>query len=282
MRIIYTLLILLFAINLYAAKEVQIDEECVYLDELTADYIVHKAVTCGFKAGESRYYSKEIISSYLKEEGIKATVLNDVKVTRAGENVSYEQIYNAVIDSFAAAYPDIRVEVTNVNIPKDIIASSTGDFKVTVDTSKFGSTFVEIENGNKKVSSYVHVRAFKKGYVASDKIAKDEDISGKVTLDDIDITTLRGRLITDANDLVAARTIPKGRVISSDLVGQKPSARKGEQVKLILSSGYIVLETIGILQENAFVGKGILVKSKDTDKIISAVYMGNGVAEASY
>ncbi len=282
MRMIYILLMSIFAINLYAAKEIKIDEECVYLDELTADHIVHKAVTCGFKAGESRYYSKEVITSYLKEEGIKATVLNDVKVTRVGENVSYEQIYNAVIDSFAAAYPDIRVEVTNVSIPKDILSSSTGDFKVTVDTSKFGSTFVEIENDNKKVTSYVHVRAFKKGYVASDKIAKDEDISGKVILEDIDITTIRGRLITDATELVAARTIPKGRVISSELVGQKPSARKGEHVKLILSSGYIVLETIGILQENAFVGKGILVKSKDTDKIISAVYVGNGVAKASY
>ncbi len=282
MRIIYILLMFLVATNLYAAKEVKIDEECVYLDELTADYIVHKAVTCGFKAGESRYYSKEVITSYLKEEGIKATVLNDVKVTRTGENVSYEQIYNAVIDSFKATYPDIRVEVTNVNIPRDIISASTGDFKVTVDTSKFGSTFVEIENNNKKVSSYVHVRAFKKGYVASDKIAKDEDISGKVLLDDIDITTLRGRLITNASELIAVRTIPKGRVISSELVSQKPSARKGEQVKLILSSGYIVLETTGVLQEHAFVGKGILVKSKDTDKIISAVYIGNGVAKASY
>ncbi len=282
MRLICTLLILLFAINLYAAKEVKINEECVYLDELTADYIIHKAVACGFKAGESRYYSKEIISSYLKEEGIKATVLNDVKVTRAGETVSYEQIYNEVVDSFLAAYPDIRIEVTNVNIPKDILASSTGDFKVTVDTSKFGSTFVEIENNNRKVSSYVHVRAFKKGYVASDKIAKDEDIKGKVTLGDIDITTLRGRLITDASDLVAVRTIPKGRVISSDLVGEKPSAKKGEQVKLILENGYIVLETIGILQENAYIGKGILVKSRDTDKVISAVYLGNGVAKANY
>jgi len=282
MRITYIMIMIIFATNLYAAKEINITEQCVYLDELTAPHIIHKDVSCDFLPGESRYFSKELITSYLKAEGLRGRVINDVKVSRLGENISIEQIREAVIESFLSVYPSLRFEISNIKTPKDLYANDIKDFKVIVDTSKFGSTFVEIESKDETAQSYIFVRAFKKGFIAKERIRTGEILTDKVEIADIDITNIRAKLLSDFDNLIAARVIPKGKVISADLVKIKPSALKGDMIKIVFEMNGIKLETVGILEENAFIGKPVLVKNKDTSKIIMTQYIGNGVAKAIY
>ena len=265
-----------------AEKEILITEECVYLDELTAPSIPHSKVTCGFMPGESKSFPKEVIENYLRRAGINAKVLKDVTVTREGEKLSSDDIVKAAQEAYKKAYPDVTVSIEQVRSSREIFAEKSDDFQIKIDTSKFGSTYAEIHNGLKKTQIYMYVRAFKDGYVASERIKAGESLEGKTRLESVDITTNRNELVTDMTGLLAAKTIAQGRVITAEQVQKEPALAKGEKVKLVFDNGSIRIETAGVIEENAFVGKPVQVRNITSQQVVTAEYIGNGIVKAYF
>ncbi len=279
---LFATFIVLIATVVYAEKELTINDDCVYLDELTAPSIVHKKVTCGFAPGESKFFPKEVIENYLRREGINAKVLNDVTVTRQGEKLSSDEIISAVTKAYKNTYPEITVKVEQLRTSKEIFATQLENFSIDVDTSKFGSTYATINNGIKNTQIYMYVKAYKEGYISSERIKAGEVVENKVRKELIDITNSRQSLVTDITGIIAAKGIPQGKAITVDLVQDKPALAKGESVKLVFDNGTIKIETMGIVEENAFVGKLVQVRNAVSQKIIMAQYLGNGVAKAQF
>ncbi len=277
-----TAILILLSSNVYAEKELTITEECVYLDELTAPNIPHKKVTCGFAPGESKFFPKDVIENYLRREGINAKVLKDVLVTRQGEKLSHDDIIKATEEAYKKAYPDVTVKVEQIRSSREFFAEKTENFSIDVDTSKFGSTYVTINNGIKNFQIYLYVRAYREGYIASERIKTGEVIENKVRKELIEVTNGRSNVVTNISGIIAAKGISQGKPITLDLVQDKPSLSKGETVQLVFDNGVIKIETTGIIEEDAFVGKLIQVRNAVSQKIITAKYIGNGVAVAHF
>ena len=89
-------------------------------------------------------------------------------------------------------------------------------------------------------------------------------------------------MVTNISGIIAAKGISQGKPITLDLVQDKPSLSKGETVQLVFDNGVIKIETTGIIEEDAFVGKLIQVRNAVSQKIITAKYIGNGVAVAHF
>ncbi len=264
----------------YAQKEITIAEECVYLDELTAPSIPHTKVTCGFAPGESRSFPKEAIENYLRRSGINARVINDVTVTREGEKLSSEEIVKAAEEAYKRAYPDITVNIEQVRFSRDMYAEKQENFSIKIDTSKFGATYAEVHNGLKKAQVYMYVRAYRQGYVATERIRQGESVAGKVRPEMVDVTTSRQSILTNPEGTIAAKIIAKGRTVTTDQVQERPALAKGETVRLVYDNGLIKIETTGVVEENAFVGRPVQVRNTASQKIITADYIGDGVAKA--
>lgn len=266
----------------HAEKEITITDECVYLDELTAPSIPHSKVTCGFAPGQSKSFPKEVIENYLRRAGINAKVLHDVTVTREGEKLSAEDIIKAAEAAYQEAYPHITVSIEQLRSSREIFAEKSDDFQIKIDTSKFGSTYAEIHNGLKKTQVYMYVRAFRQGYVATERIKAGESIADKVRPEMVDITTSRQEIVTEPDGLIAAKIINQGRTVTVEQVQKEPALAKGEKVKLIFDNGIIRIETIAITEENAFVGKPVQVRNASSQQIVTAEYLGNGVVKAYF
>lgn len=264
----------------YAQTEITITEECVYLDELTAPSVPHSKVTCGFMPGETKNFPKEIIENYLRRAGINARVLNDVVVKREGEKLSSEEIIKAAEEAYKKAYPDITINIEQVRFSHDMFAEKQENFSIKIDTSKFGTTYAEVHNGFKKTQVYMYVRAYRKGYVATERIKPGESLAGKVRPEMVEITMSRQSILLNPDGLVAAKIIAKGKTITADQVREMPALSKGETVRLIYDNGLIKIETVGIAEENAFIGKPVQVRNTTSQKIITAYYIGGGVAKA--
>lgn len=283
-KILYTIVLstIICTAPAFAAKNVQITEGCVYLDELTAPSIPRTKVMCGIAHGESRNFSKESIVNYLARAGINASVLNDVTVIRKGEKLSEEEIVSRITAEYEKAYPGINIKIDQLRLPKDIYAEKASDFSVKIDTSKFGTNYAEINNGLKRSSLYVYIKAFRQGYVATERIKAGEKTEGKIRPHLIDVTNLRSTLITDPRGLIADKIIGQGKPLTEDTVSSEPALKKGDKIKIVYDDGKLKIETAGVAESDAFVGKPVQVRNVSSQKIITANYIGNGVAIAYF
>lgn len=281
--IIYTACaIALQAGSAYAAKTLTITEECVYLDQLTAPSMPNSKVTCGIAPGETKTFSKEAIQNYLARAGIKATVMNDVAVSREGEKLLQEDIVAIIEKEYKKAYPDIKISVDQIRLPKDIYAEKQSDFTVGIDTSKFGANYAEIGNGFKKSQIYVYIKAFRNGYVTTERIRVGENMDGKIREESIDVTNLKSALITNPKGLISSKMIGQGRPVTEDATTAMPALKKGQTVTIVYDNGNLKIEATGIIEADAFVGKAVTVRNIASQKLITANYIGGGVVVASF
>lgn len=268
--------------NASFAGEISITGECVYLDELTAPSVAHTKVTCGIAPGEERTFSKQAIQNYLARSGIKATVKNDVTVIRTGEKLSREDIISRIEKEYKDAYPDTEIIVDQIRLPKEIYAEKQSDFSVKIDVSKFGGNYAEIHNGFKRSSVYFYAKAFKNGLVAAERIRAGESMEGKLRSERIEVTNLRSSLITDAKGLIASKMIGPGRPVTEELAAPMPALKKGQPVRIVFNNGSIKIETAGVIETDAFLGKTVQVRNVASQKVITANYVGAGIVEASF
>lgn len=281
-RIIITLTILLFTYSFaFAQKEITINEGCVYLDDLTASHVPHNKVKCGIQAGSQVIISKEEIQSHIDKAGIKGTVLSDVVVNREWEKISYEKVAELITEEYKKAYPDVTISVEQIRIP-DNLYDIDGNIKITCDTSKLGGAYAQVSMENNKYQIYYYVKGYKDAYVTKERLKAGDSLAGKVSVEKVDITNLKNNLVTNVENMTALRAIPAGKVLTSDLIQDKPALKKGESVKIIVSNGTLHIETQGIVEENAMPGKPVLVRNAASQKVIAANYIGNGVVKAEF
>lgn len=282
-KFLFTILILLISAGfVFAQKYVTITEDCVYLDELTASHIPHNKVECGIKAGSEKLITKDIIQSHLDDAGIKGTVLNDVLVARQWEKLSYEKISEYIENEYKKAYPDMKIVVDQLRISEDIYDNPDIKMNISCDTSKLGGGYAQLKLGNSKYQIYYYVKGYKDAYITTERIKAGDSLAGKVKKVSVEVTNLKNEIIDNAESLAASRAVPAGKVITADIVQEKPALKKGEAVKIIVSNGILHIETQGVVEENAMHGKQVLVRNLTSQKVISGSYIGNGIVKADF
>lgn len=280
-KLLLTTILILFSFSYaLAQKEITIDNECVYLDELTAAHVPHNQVQCGISAGSKVTISKDVIQKHINEAGINGTVLYDVVVFRQWEKISYDKVAKLIKDEYASAYPDMEISVEQIRIPDNLYDIDNINLKV--DTSKLGASYAEARLENSKYQIYYYVKGFKNAYVTKERVKIGESLTGKITQEKVDVTNLKYELVTDVENIAAVRNMPAGKILTTDLVSEKPALKKGEAVKIIVSNGTLHIETQGVVEENALPGKKVLVRNTASQKVITANYIGNGVVKAEF
>ena len=85
----------------------------------------------------------------------------------------------------------------------------------------------------------------------------------------------RGAIIYDENKLEQMETrqsILEGQFVVVNAVQKQPDVRKGETVKLELSSGDLMLTTSAVLQENASIGEKVhVITTKSKKDVVGKV-----------
>lgn len=276
------LMLLISASFAFAQKYVTINEDCVYLDELTASHIPHNKVECGIQAGSEKLITKDVIQAHLDSAGIKGTVLNDVIVARQWEKLSYEKVASFIESEYKKAYPDMKIVVDQLRISEDIYDNPDIRMDISCDTSKLGGGYAQIKLGNSKYQIYYYVKGFKDAYITTERVKAGDSLAGKIKKVNVEVTNLKNSIVDDANNLAASRAVPAGKVITADIVQEKPALKKGEAVKIVVSNGILHIETQGIVEENAMPGKQVLVRNLTSQKVISGSYIGNGIVKADF
>lgn len=266
----------------FAQKYVTITEDCVYLDELTASHIPHNKVECGIKVGSEKLITKDVIQSHLDSTGIKGTVLNDVLVAREWEKLSYEKVSEYIKNEYKKAYPDMKIVVDQLRISEDIYDNPDTKMNISCDTSKLGGGYAQVRLGNNKYQIYYYVKGYKDAYVTTERIKAGDSLAGKIKKVNVEVTNLKNELVDNAESLAASRAVPAGKVITADIVQEKPALKKGEAVKIVVSNGILHIETQGVVEENAMPGKQVLVRNLTSQKVISGSYIGNGIVKADF
>lgn len=280
--LIITTIILFSFSYAFAQKEITINEECVYLDELTASHVPHNKVQCGITAGSKVTISKDIIQQHINEAGINGTVISDVIVFRQWEKLSYDKVAKLIKDEYAAEYPDMEISIEQIRIPDNLYDINDGRLQISCDTTKLGAAYAEARIENSKYQIYYYVKGYKEAYVTKERVKAGENLAGKVTKEKVDVTNIKYELVTDAESMAASRAMPAGKILTTDLVSTRPALKKGEAVKIIVSNGTLHIETQGVVEENAMPGKKVLVRNIASQKVITADYLGNGIVKAEF
>lgn len=280
--LIITTLILFSFSYAFAQKEITINEECVYLDELTASHVPHNKVQCGITAGSKVTISKDIIQQHINEAGINGTVIADVVVFRQWEKLSYNKVAELIKNEYAAAYPDAEISIEQIRIPDNLYDINDGRLQISCDTTKLGAAYAEARIENSKYQIYYYVKGYKEAYVTKERVKAGDSLAGKVIKEKVDVTNIKSELVTDAESMAANRAMPAGKILTTDLVSTRPALKKGEAVKIIVSNGTLHIETQGVVEENAMPGKKVLVRNTASQKVITADYLGNGIVKAEF
>lgn len=280
--LIITTLILFSFSYAFAQKEITINEECVYLDELTASHVPHNKVQCGITAGSKVTVSKDIIQQHINEAGINGTVISDIIVFRQWEKLSYDKVAELIKNEYAAAYPDVEISIEQIRIPDNLYDINDGILQISCDTTKLGAAYAEARIENSKYQIYYYVKGYKEAYVTKERVKAGDSLAGKVIKEKVDVTNIKSELVTDAESMAANRAMPAGKILTTDLVSTRPALKKGEAVKIIVSNGTLHIETQGVVEENAMPGKKVLVRNTASQKVITASYVGNGVVKAEF
>lgn len=280
--LIITTIILFSFSYAFAQKEITINEECVYLDELTASHVPHNKVQCGITAGSKVTISKDVIQQHINEAGINGTVISDVIVFRQWEKLSYDKVAKLIKDEYTKAYPDMEISIEQIRIPDNLYDINDSRLQISCDTTKLGAAYAEARLENSKYQIYYYVKGYKEAYVTKERVKAGENLAGKVTKEKVDVTNIKYELVTDAESMAASRAMPAGKILTTDLVSTRPALKKGEAVKIIVSNGTLHIETQGVVEENAMPGKKVLVRNIASQKVITADYLGNGIVKAEF
>ena len=229
--LIITTIILFSFSYAFAQKEITINEECVYLDELTASHVPHNKVQCGITAGSKVTISKDIIQQHINEAGINGTVISDVIVFRQWEKLSYDKVAKLIKDEYTKAYPDIEISIEQIRIPDNLYDINDSRLQISCDTTKLGAAYAEARIENSKYQIYYYVKGYKEAYVTKERVKAGESLAGKVIKEKVDVTNIKYELVTDAESMAASRAMPAGKILTTDLVSTRPALKKGEAVK---------------------------------------------------
>ena len=281
MKIIYKLVLLLFiSFNVYAAGNLYISAETLYLSDIIKTEI-YEPILNNLNYGDRVYLPAERVRSFLYRLNLLdgySDYIKDYNVIRKGQLLTVDYIEDEIKKLMGNKFPDTTFQLEKLSYKNNIYYGDKKSLTITLSDKPLGSSHINISNGFKDYRVYVYIKAFKKCLVADRKIAPGEALLGSARDDIVEITNLRDDPIVSPQGYVAKRTIPEGRILLESSVTIKPDLKRGNRVKIRYNSTNIIVEVTGELKEDAYKGKIVLVKNVTSGKIFSAEYVGNGVA----
>ncbi|HDZ09159.1 flagellar basal body P-ring formation chaperone FlgA [Pseudohongiella sp.] len=124
------------------------------------------------------------------------------------------------------------------------------------------------------------VRVFQDIVVSSRALARGSIVgAGDITLQERDISTLRGQVIMDptvALGQAVRRAISADTVLNIDLLEAPVLVQRGDMVVLTAERGSIAIRQTGIALQAGEAGKQIPVRNNSSDRVVQAVVTGAG------
>ncbi|MCX8084649.1 MAG: flagella basal body P-ring formation protein FlgA [Calditerrivibrio sp.] len=271
----FLLLFMIFSLDLFADSIYQIDKGCFNLRDIDSNW-PDKNILCELNFGEERKISASLLKQYLpKNEHDKISNINFIMIRRKGVEISEDHLKMLLEDRLRKKFPDYRIEVVKLNSGVKIFAKDKDELVIELPEKGFGALYVTVNNGVKSYKVYSYIRAYTKGYISTDKISKDEDISEKIKLVDVEVSN-NDDLYQNDFKAVANQNIPKNRIITKKMLRAMPDKSKGDKVMIVYNNGLIHLESEGILLENAYNNQKVSVKSVLSEKTLYGIFQ-NGV-----
>ena len=261
------------------ASETVINDDCVYLHELVEGSYPALAVQCGFRPGDRKILPANVVSTTLKRAALPVPELPAAfTVSRQGYRLTEEIIQAGLESLYATGRPDSEIEIQSVRLSRDIHIAPGAEFSINTDTDKAGSVSAQIVSGDIKVPFAYTVRIYQEGWIATGRVAQGEEFAANVEFARVDVTGLKGNLALEIDGMIAKRTVPKGKAITSDMLENRPERVKGDPIRLIYDNSVIKIEIAVIAEGNAVPGKTFPVKNPVSDKVFMALYQGDGTA----
>ena len=276
--------IIIFAVTVVSALsaygyDAVIQSDCIHVNELLGDEYPAIQIQCGFLPGDLKMLPSNVVATTLKRSNIAVPEMPaNFKVKRDGKRLTEDTVKEQLEKAYGNKYPERIVQIEAVRFTKEIYLSSGADYELAIDIAKFGPAYGTVNAGSAKAGFSYTAKIFEEGYVATDRIRVGDSVAGKVSTELIDVTNLRGTLVTDPADIIASKSINRGKVLTTDLVSARPDRTKGDAILLTYNDSTIKLEITGIAEGNAVIGKTFPVRNPSSGKVFSAIYQGNGRA----
>jgi len=257
---------------------VEVEKEKVFFSDIVdgvyegTDFFLTYAPPVEFEKKLSIDYLKLKLQPY----GIKPVLDKDyVLIKRRKEKIEFSKIEDLIKEEIKKKLnlPEVNIFVQiekkndifipfNENINFSIKFPNNKNFLI----GKF-PVIVEISNGYKTIKTIdvkVNVEIEASIYVAKENIKKEESLKDKVVREQRRIASFSNKLILDENelnDMVAKSDIPKGTIITKNLLQERNIVKKGEEIFVILKEGDLKLEVKFISLQSGKKGQIIWVKN---------------------
>ena len=278
------LFVLLFfaALPIWAGEEREIEAACAYLNDLLGEnYPSSISVQCGFSPGDRKLVLQTTVASALKRAGLYNIPTGDFIISRKGYILEGSVVHELLLAAYEDVYPKYEIKIENLRFASPFyLTEENAPFELRVDTARKGSAQASLHSENMRGNLQYSVRLFDEGYILTDRAAKGEGLEGKLEFTKVDVTHLKSALVKEPEEIVAAKLLTKGQVLTSDMVSSKPDRLKGDVIHLAYQTEKMKIEIAVIAEADAVPGKNFLVRNPSTDKIFTVYYLGNGRARA--
>lgn len=259
-----------------------------------------KIITLGYapNVGMTRELTREKILLAINAAGFSSgefliIAAPTIRIFRAGQTITQAQmrgvIEKAVADLFAGE--TVATKILRVDLPLDFDVP-TGNIKISVNLSTVRNYFsafaapLEIRINDavvRRVTATVEIEAFADVLIAVKNLAPNEKIAADcIRLENRRLTKPLENYFQDAKDLRGTRLIknvPNGAEITKDSLVADTVIKFGDTVRIVGESGKIQLSVLGEARANGRIGDRIAVKNSQSNAVLQAVVVDEGLVK---
>ncbi|MCD8554019.1 flagellar basal body P-ring formation chaperone FlgA [Seleniivibrio sp.] len=267
-----TLLILMLVFARAEANVILIDSECVTLRDIFPGFPVNDDVYCGLDYGQEKVINRQMAAYIINKYKVTGAQPGEATFKRRGTEITEDRFKEDIKNQLAVMYPDMSVEVEQVRMTRPFFTAENMQYKIDIPVNRFGNVSVGVDNGTRKYSYSVLLKAYKDVYVASSMIKRGELVASRAAVYRMDLSKVHGEPVMKLDGFMASINIPAGRPITDSVVEKQPDALKDSNVTIIYRSGNLEISAQGRLTEDAYEGKIVRAENIASGKIIRGTY----------
>jgi len=274
-RVLLLLIFLLTASVSFAENVITIDSGCVRLKNIFPNVSEDADIFCGLDYGQTKSINRQMSLYIINKYNIQGARPGEATFRRSGVLLTKDRLQDDIRSLLDIMYSDTEVEIGNIRMSRNFYISPDMNYDIKIPQNRFGNVSISVDNGIRKFNYTVNLKAYKEVYVASSTIKKGEGVKGKISLRRMDMSRIRGEVITNPENLIASRNISQDRPVLLSQVVQRPDALKGSAVVIVYRSNGLNLSTTGELVEDAYIGKNVRVRNSTSGKIVLGKFSRN-------
>lgn len=255
-----------------AAEVITIDSGCIMLEDIFPGVGIKEEVYCGLDYGEEKTINRQMSMYIINKHNLAGARPGEVTFRRSGVLLTEDRLRNDISELLSVMYGKIDVEISDIRMGREFYFSEKEGYVIDLPKDRFGNVTFTVDNGIKKFSYTVSLKAFKDIYVAKSTIKKDQELENSVALERYEVSKVRGEPISDPKGYIATRNISAGRPVTASDVMKRPDAFEGASVQIVFQTGQLTVSTTGELLEDAYVGKNVRVKNTTSGNIVRGIY----------